>query len=154
MALKPHRSARMVYRGPGPYMDEVAERGGVTVYSTHGSGAALDQSTHLVTYAATPSGKVVCGVLHDDMVDVDLTRYKLNQHKQEVQKGGKVSISAQGWVQTNMTEGTVTVGNAYLGHSGRIRSTIDNNIANSPLVGVVHATADEDGYVKFSYLIV
>ena len=35
------------------FMDEVATRGGVATLSTAASGAALDNSAHLVTYQAT-----------------------------------------------------------------------------------------------------
>ena len=44
------------------FMNEVAERGGMTVYSTGGSGAALDQSAALVTYTVA-SGSRAAGLL-------------------------------------------------------------------------------------------
>ena len=72
-------------------MNEVAERGGVVSLSTAGSGASLDNGNAVVTYAADPSGKVPLGLLINDMVNIDLTRQHLNQHKDEVQKGGKCS---------------------------------------------------------------
>lgn len=151
MALKPARSANPVYADASYFVDEVAERGGIVVQLTQGSGEAFDSSDQVATYAASPSGKMPVGVLMWDVVDVDLTRYKLNQHKCELQKGQKAPITREGFVHTNMTEGTISVGPAYLGHSGRIRSTIDNNIVNSPFVGFVETKPDEDGYVKLVY---
>ena len=37
------------------FMNEVAERGGIATISTVGSGAAMDQSVQLATYAANPN---------------------------------------------------------------------------------------------------
>ena len=63
------------------FMNEVAERGGVVTLSTAGSGAALDQSAALVTYAAAQSGQVPIGILLNDMVNIDQTRQHINFHK-------------------------------------------------------------------------
>ena len=60
------------------FMDEVASRGGIATLSTAGSGAAMDSSVQLVTYAAANSGAVPVGLLLTDMVDLDLTRQHLN----------------------------------------------------------------------------
>ena len=49
------------------FMNEVKNRGHVVVYSTGGSGAAMDQSAALVTVAANPSGKVPVGMLLNDI---------------------------------------------------------------------------------------
>lgn len=152
MALQRDRKIQS-YKDASYFWDSnSAERGGIAVQSTtHGSGDALDQSSHVATYAANPSGLFPLGVLMWDVVNVDLTKYKLNQHKCELNINQKAPIADVGWVLTDMTEGAITVGPAYLGHSGRIRSTINDNIANSPLVGRVEATADEDGYVKLYF---
>ena len=58
------------------HLNEAATRGGCVVMSTAGSGAALDQSSSLVTYAADPSGSAPIGILLNDMVDQDQTRYR------------------------------------------------------------------------------
>lgn len=131
------------------FMNEVAERGGVVVMSTAGSGSALDQSAALCTYSASPSGKVPLGLLLADMVNVDQTKYHVNFHKNEVQKGGKVPLLTEGWVLTNMIYPgvTPTAGiTAYLCHSGllAITDTIGSNIK----VGRFLSTKDEDGYAK------
>lgn len=150
MALKGQRKLQS-YKDASYFVDTVSERGGVLVASTYGSGAALDNASHVAAYAANPSGYQPLGVLVWDTVSVDLTRYPLNRYKSEDNIGKKFPIADKGWVLTNMTEGTITAGPAYLGHSGRIRSTIDNNIANSPLVGRTEGTVDEDGYVKYVF---
>ena len=74
------------------FMNEAAERGGMASLSTGGSGAAMDQGVNLATYASTGSGKVPLGILLNDMVNIDLTRQHLNQYKNEVQKGSKVTL--------------------------------------------------------------
>ncbi len=131
------------------FMDEVATRGGIASISTIGSGAALDQSQALVTYAANSSGKVPMGLLLGDMVDVDLTRYKLNQHREETQKGGKVTLMLRGWVRTNMLDASSlrVAGPAYLCSSGLI-TTSRVNVPANPVIGTCMANDDEDGYAK------
>jgi hypothetical protein len=135
------------------FMNEVAERGGVVTISTAGSGAAQDQGSALVTYAASQSGKVPVGVLMQDMVDKDLTQTHLNYYKDEVQKGGKVDLWTAGWVVTNMIYPglTPTAGaTAYMGPSGLLQTTNVNSVA-SPVVGKFLSTKDADGYAKFSF---
>ncbi len=129
------------------FMNEVAERGGIAVLSTAGSGAALDQSANLVTYAASPSGKVPVGILLNDMVNKDLTRTHLNQHKNEIQKGGKVTLLKEGYVTTNMIyPGNSPAGGdpAYIANSG----FVSNNASPSQVrwVGEFETSKDEDGY--------
>jgi hypothetical protein len=62
------------------------------------------------------------GVLLNDMVNLDLTRTHMNFQKNDQQKGSKVGLVNEGWVVTNMLEGTGILpagGNiAYLGLSG------------------------------------
>ena len=101
-----------------------------------------------------PSGKVPVGVLLNDMVDIDLTRQHLNQHKDEVQKGGKVSLLTKGWVVTNSLQGTPAAGDlAYLGHSGNIaNSDLSNDDSDgdgsSRVVGRFLSSVDQNGYAK------
>jgi uncharacterized protein (UPF0297 family) len=152
MALKTDRS--VLQTDISFFMNESATRGGVVSLSTGASGAAMDNGAALVTYAANPSGKIPVGLLLNDMVDIDLTRQHLNQHKDEVQKGGKVTLLQKGYVVTNNLLGTVTAGApAYLAHSGRLATTnvsTDNTDADGStrLVGRFLSAADEDGYAK------
>jgi len=137
------------------FMNEVAERGGVPVYTTGNSpsGIALDSSLNIVTYASNPSGKVPVGVLLNDMVNLDLTRQHINWHKNEVQKGGKVTILRKGYVVTNQisTSGSPLAGNfAYLADSGLISTsaralTLDSG---AQPIGRFLSAKDADGYAK------
>lgn len=75
------------------YNAGTATRGGVVVHdATAGSGAAMDQGVNLVKYAAVTAASRPVGILLNDVVNKDLTRTHLNQHKDEVQKGGKVTV--------------------------------------------------------------
>tara|TARA_Y100001938_G_scaffold19577_1_gene24529 strand:- start:6543 stop:7049 length:507 start_codon:yes stop_codon:yes gene_type:complete len=134
------------------FMDEVASRGGIACISTGGSGAALDQAGAKVSYVADASGAVPAGLLLNDMVNLDLTRQHINWHKDEVQKGGKVTLLTQGNVVTNMIYpgDTPTAGGlAYVAHSGYIAAANkDDTLGQSSVVGRFISTKDEDGYVK------
>lgn len=134
------------------HMNEVAEKGGIVSMSTAGSGAALDQSKALVTYAANPSGAKPVGLLLDDMVNVDQTKFHINQHKNEVQKGGKVTLLQKGWVVTNQIYPGVTPAGqdtAYLANSGKVTATIGaGGLVGTPPVGVFESLKDEDGYAR------
>ena len=152
MALKSDRST--LQTDISFFMNEAATRGGVASISTGGSGVSLDNGAAVVTYGAVPSGKVPVGVLLNDMVNIDLTRQHLNQHKDEVQKGGKVSLLTKGWVVTNSLQGTPAAGDlAYLGHSGNIaNSDLSNDDSDSDgssrVVGRFLSAVDQNGYAK------
>lgn len=130
------------------YMNEVAERGGCAVFSTVGSGAALDQSEALVTYAAAPSGKKPAGILLSDMVNYDLTKRHLNWHKDEVQIGSKVPLAKKGWVLTDMIVASTTPAvsqNAFVRESGLLGNS---GVSIDQRVGTWGSKKDEDGYAK------
>lgn len=153
MALKSDRS--VLDTDISFFMNEAATRGGVASISTGGSGAAMDQGEALVTYAALPSGKVPVGLLLNDMVNIDLTRQHLNQHKDEVQKGGKVTLLRKGYVVTNALEGTdPSAGDAaYVAHSGNLAtSDLSNDDTDADgstrVVGRFLSGKDQDGYAK------
>ena len=151
MALKTDRST--LQTDISFFMNEAATRGGIATISTAGSGASMDNGSALVTYAAAPSGKVAVGVLINDMVSIDLTRQHLNQHKDEVQKGGKVTLLAKGWVVTNSMQGTdPNAGDlAYLSHSGLLSADArqaGSDAAEEMIVGRFLSDVDEDGYAK------
>ena len=151
MALKGDR--HLVITDVSFFMNETATRGGVVMYSTGGSGAALDQADALVTYAADSSGNVPAGLLLNDVVNKDLTRTKLNPYKEEVQKNSKVTLLKRGWVVTNSITGTPAVGGiAYVTDSGVITPTLSatGGLVDTPVVGRFLGKKDEDGYVKVS----
>lgn len=151
MALKGDRN--LVITEVGFFMNQEAEAGGVAVYKTAGSGAALDQQDAEVEYAASPSGKTPVGLVLTPMVDKDLTRTHLSFQRPEMQKGSKIPLLRDGWVVTDMLEGTgvVPVGTekAYLGVSGLLttEATGTGGFSN-PEVGRFESSRDEDGYVK------
>ena len=142
------------------FMNEVAERGGVPVYvtgvtaaATSPSGAAMDSALNLVTYAANPSGRVPVGILLNDMVNLDLTRQHINWHKNEIQKGGKVTILRHGYVVTNMihVSGTPVAGAfAYVADSGLISTSTRALFLDSGAqpIGRFMTAKDGDGYAK------
>ena len=146
------------------FMNETAERGVVVVHSTAGSGSAMDDSNALVTVPTTASGTYPAGLLLNDMVNLDLTRQHLNQHQDEVQKGGKVTLLKEGWVVTNKLEvnSKPTVGApAYYASSGLLSTTnpaaydastiagASNPLGNEDAkVGRFLSTEDADGYAK------
>jgi len=153
MALKSDRS--VLDTDISFFMNEAATRGGIASVSTGGSGAAMDQGEALVTYAALPSGKVPVGLLLNDMVNIDLTRQHLNQHKDEVQKGGKVTLLRKGYVVTSSIEGdSPSAGDpAYVAHSGNLAvSDLSNDDTDDDgstrLVGRFLSGVDQDGYAK------
>jgi hypothetical protein len=152
MALKGSRYEAMT--DVSFFMNEAATRGGIATISTAGSGAALDQSAALVTYAAAPSGKVCVGLLLNDMVNLDQTKQHINWHKDEMQKGGKVTLLTDGWVVTNMIYpgSTPTAGAiAYLANSGYVTATKGGGgMVSSPPIGRFLSTKDEDGYAKLA----
>lgn len=139
----------------GFHLNETGEKGQICVYSTSGSGAALDQGEALVTIAAVASGNTPAGLLLTDVVNYDLTRRHLNFQKDEMQQGGKVPLMTKGWVVTNrITAGTSpTAGNkAYLNATGDVTPTVSatGGTVATPLVGYFKSSKDEDGYAKLS----
>jgi len=152
MALKSDRNE--VQTDISFFMNETATRGGIVSLSTGGSGAAMDQGTALVTYTAA-SGKAPMGILLNDMVNLDLTRQHINQHKDEVQKGGKVTILRKGYVVTsNLACATapsagepafVTLGGNIANSGSNIAD--DSGTANTP-VGIFLSSMDQDNYAK------
>jgi len=153
MALKSDRST--LQTDISFFMNEAATRGGVVAHgSTAGSGASMDNGSAVVTYSADPSGKVPVGLLINDMVSIDLTRQHLNQHKDEVQKGGKVTLLTKGWVVSSSLDGTPAAGGlAYLGHSGNIATAtyvagVDGGGSSANIVGRFTSAVDQDGYAK------
>jgi hypothetical protein len=130
------------------FCNEAIEKGMVLSVSTQASGAAMDNSSALATKAAEASGATVLGVCLNDMVDIDQTRQHLNWHKDEVQKGGKVTILTKGWVVTDQISGTPTAGQtAYLADAGLVAGTQDGT---APAIGRFLSTKDADGYAKVS----
>jgi len=125
------------------------ERGGIASISTEGSGVAMDDANSVVAYAAAASGAKPVGVLLNDVVDLDLTRQHINYHKDEVQKGGKVTLLQVGQVTTDQISGTPAAGDvAYVAASGLIGN--DSDSGNNAQIGRFLSKKDSDGYAKVS----
>ena len=141
------------------YNAGTATRGGVVVLDDQGlaSGAALDQGENLVKYKAATKNDVPVGILLNDVVNKDLTRTHLNQYKDEVQKGGKVTILTRGWVVTNNIEGTPKAGEKAYAVGEGVGSATAGSLTNATLfpgasgalcVGRWMSRKDADGYAK------
>jgi len=135
------------------FMNETAERGQIVCISTVGSGAAMDQAGALVDLqVAHATAAIPVGVLLNDVVNLDLTRQHINWHKDEVQKGGKVSILKKGYVVTDQIVGTPALGElAYLddsGATGNFATTAEVADGVENVVGRFMSGLDEDGYAK------
>ena len=136
------------------FSNATATRGGVVCLADLGlaSGAALDQGENLVSYQQiTGASQIPVGILLNDVVDKDLTRTHLNQYKDEVQKGGKVTVLTRGWVVTNNVTGTPTAGAlAYADGvtAGNITAGNVDPAASGNPVGRWMSRKDADGYAK------
>lgn len=133
------------------FLNEVADRGVCVSISTAGSGVALENSKNVATVATSPSGQKPLGLLLNDFVSIDRTRYPLNWHKDQQASGDKASILTKGWAVTNKLLGTVTAGQkAYLAESGNLRGSATTPVNESlqPVVGTFRSDKDENGYAK------
>jgi hypothetical protein len=165
MALKPQRK---ILDGTdiSYFINETAEKGEVLVFSTGGSGSAMDDSNAVVTTpAASASGQRIAGLILNDVVNLDLTRQHLNWHKDEVQLGSKCTLLRHGEVTTNVVDTGVTptigapayVGRGAITSGGTVQGWLtttavtDTSTVYAPLlyrVGTFKSTKDSDGYCK------
>lgn len=135
------------------YNAGTATRGGAVCHNGAGSGSAMDQSAALVEYTTDPNTRTVVGILLNDVVNLDLTRQHINWHKDEVQKGGKVTLLRRGWCVTNSIDSVTIAASdvAYLssGTAGNLTNVVPTTANIGPLtVGRFLSTLDEDGYAK------
>ena len=140
------------------YNEGTATRGGVVVLDAAlASGAAMDQGDNKVKYAQAAGTDVPVGILLNDVVNKDLTRTHLNQYKDEVQKGGKVTIMTRGWVVTNNLEGTPIAGEKAYAVGVGVGSATAGAITNATLftgasgalcIGRFMSRKDADGYAN------
>jgi hypothetical protein len=129
------------------------DRGGVVCLDAlSASGAAMDQGNNSVSYQAADSTDVPVGILLNDVVNKDLTRTHLNQYKDEVQLGGKVTVMTRGWVVTDRVDGTPSPGDlAYASTSvaGNIQAgPVDPAESGALAIGRFMSAPDADGYAK------
>ena len=149
MALKPDRIELLT--DISFFMNTTAERGGVVsaVTTASGVGVSMDDANAVVSYAAAASGAKPVGVLLNDVVDIDLIRQHINWYRDEIQKGGKVTVLRNGQVTTNMLVAGTTPSagaDAYVGASGLIGTSSTNAVK----IGQFLSAKDSDGYAKVS----
>jgi hypothetical protein len=132
------------------YNEGTATRGGAVVLDAAlASGAAMDQGGNKVKYG---TAGVPVGILLNDVVNKDLTRTHLNQYKDEVQKGGKVTVMTRGWVLTNMIEDSIDPAAGEIAYISASEAGDLTNVApgssGSLAVGRWMSQKDADGYAK------
>jgi hypothetical protein len=131
------------------YNAGTATRGGVVLIdAANASGAAMDQGANLVQYSAATTGTVPVGILLNDVVNKDLTRTHLNQYKDEVQKGGKVTVMTRGWVVTNSIDAVTIVPGEVAYASASNAGNLTNVSTAGQAVGRFMSQQDSDGYAK------
>jgi len=150
MALKPDRKYGIGVDISYFSSSATAERGGVMVHDTAGSGAAMDDATALVKYPSSVSGTYPAGVLLNDIVDLDLTRQHINWHKDEVQLGGKVTLLRQGDVVTNVVATGLTISAGQAAYYNTTGAFTNVQPAGGTQVGRFLSTLDADGYAKIA----
>ena len=154
MALK---AARVIIETDINYLGQsVATRGCGFCVQNAGSGVAQGDSAGNAYLASSPSGLQVAGLLMNDIVNVDLTRYHLNFHKDEIQLGNRISLLRKGRVTTDQIYPGVTPTDgkiAYLEASGLFTPTISPNggIVASPMVGRFRSSKDESGFATIDF---
>ncbi len=142
------------------FCNDVVDRGVVLGFGSSGSGVALDQTEALATVpGANVSGVKPLGMLMNDMVSVDQTKFHLNYYKDVMPVGSKCTLLKKGWVVTNKVLAGVTPvagDKAYLGASGNVTTStwagnvLQTGVGAYPLerVGTFLSSKDEAGYAK------
>jgi len=142
--LKPLRNHH--YDAIDKFMTDTAERGCVVIYDSSVSGlGGMDDANALVKLPTSTAGNPA-GVLMNDVVNIDQSRYSLNLHQDEVQSGGKVALLRKGFVVTNSLvagQNPVPGSGAYFNTSGQFTM-----VTTSTRVGTFDSAKDADGYVK------
>lgn len=138
------------------FMTGAASRGVIVIHDTAstGSGAGMDQIEQNVKLP-TNTGGVPAGLLLCDVVNYDLTRQPLNQHKDEVQVGSKVVLGKKGYWVTDQVSGTI-VGNGQVAMftTGGLIATTGVAGSSGTQVGRFLSAKDADGFAKVEINIV
>jgi hypothetical protein len=147
MALKNDR--HLLYDDIRYFCNDVTERGVILCHSgSGGSGVSLDNILDLV-YLCTGqvSGVKPAGLLINDIVDVDETRFHINYAKDEMRVGSKCHLLKKGWVITDklVSGQTPKAGDpAYLAPSGSVTTSSANS---APRVGTFKNRKDGNNFV-------
>lgn len=147
MALKPDRV--VIETDITKTCPTATPRGVCLVLSAAGSGVNIGDNAGTADLL-TPSGKVPAGILMNDVVSTDLTRYHLNFHKDEVPVNSRVTLLRKGRVTTDALNGSPNPGDtAYLTTNGQLTPTVSatGGTAATPKVGQFAGKKDENGFV-------
>lgn len=137
--------------------DTVKERGYFLVYGggtagtagSSGSGVALGDRAGVATLVTAQSGSKVAGMLLNDVVNYDTTKYHGNFHKDETLINERCNLLRKGRVTTDalVSGQSPAAGDvAYLGASGKLTAAYVNDVA-TPKVGRFVAPKDENAFV-------
>lgn len=132
----------------------VAERGVVLCYATSGSGVNIGDKAGGADLYASASGKIPVGMLMNDVVSTDQTRYHLNFHKDEKVTGQRCTLLRKGRLTTDKVTGSPTAGaTAYLTANGVVTPTLSatGGLAATPKVGIFRSIKDEAGFVEVEF---
>jgi hypothetical protein len=126
------------------------ERGVVLMISTAGSGVDLGDFAGQADLVG-PSGFEPAGLLLNDIVTIDETRFHRNWHQLVQTPGERSSLLRKGRVITNMIASGVSPAagdTAYVTTSNKLTNTVSSTggIVATPKVGKFHSKKDENGY--------
>ena len=151
MALKADR--RIIDTDVSYFYNYTADAGVVLCQSTAGSGSAMDSARNVAVIAATVSGAIPVGLLLQEVVSIDLTKFHINDQKDQVASGNKVTLLTKGWAVTNKltdpvhaSSGAVLAANGTLTDGKQYYGSYDAVV--TPKVGRFLSNKDEDGYAK------
>lgn len=142
-----------IYRDTMKYTCEtIANNGDFLVVTTAGSGVVLGNTMGQASLVANPSGYKVAGMLSHDVVDTDLTRYKLNIYKNEHKKGDPACLFRKAIVTVDSLKSgdAPTAGDtAYLYNNGQVTKTVSatGGLVATPKVGEFQGKKDENGFI-------
>jgi hypothetical protein len=128
----------------------VTNRGVVLVISLSGSGAALGDTAGQASLATSASGNTPAGLLLNDIVQIDETRFHRNYFKLQQLVGERCTLLTKGRVTTDQVSGSPTAGQtAYLTSNGQLTPTLSatGGLVATPKVGKFASAPDESGFV-------
>jgi hypothetical protein len=159
MSMKPLRS-QCDGKVSVDYFVTTTGSAGQIVFASTGTqpvGPGLDDSNSRVEIVAVVSGRVPVGMLLSDVVNLDLSRYPLNQYKSESQVGSKVALGTDGeWVVDTLlagaapATGVVYPTTAYAAPNGVLTHNAGYVASGYPVVGKFLTGRDSDGFAKVS----
>lgn len=132
-------------------LSDVTNKGVGLVYQNTGSGVALGTYQGTLHLASNPSGLRFAGILLQDFVNVDETRFHINWNREQQQIGDNADVAVKGWLVTDQVVGAPVEGSkAYLTANGQFTPTVSatGGLAATPLAGEFGSEIDESGFAK------